>query len=137
MPRINREFRTLIGPENTFALGSSMGSLLSYYLVKNHPDAFGACGCVSTHFAFSETNIRKDIAGGDTVPAGARLFFDYGTETLDSSYEEDHEPVRQWLLEQGLVEGRDFRFQKYEGADHGERAWRARVGDQLEWLLGE
>jgi pimeloyl-ACP methyl ester carboxylesterase len=46
MPRINREFRTLIGPENTFALGSSMGSLLSYYLVKNHPDAFGACGCV-------------------------------------------------------------------------------------------
>jgi enterochelin esterase-like enzyme len=119
MPRINREFRTLIGPENTFALGSSMGSLLSYYLVKNHPDAFG-----------------KDIAGGDTVPAGARLFFDYGTETLDSSYEEDHEPVRQWFLEQGLVEGRDFRFEKYEGADHSERAWRARVGDQLEWLLG-
>jgi S-formylglutathione hydrolase FrmB len=64
MPRINREFRTLIGPENTFALGSSMGGLLSYYLVKNHPDAFGACGCVSTHFAFSETNIR-DIRRND------------------------------------------------------------------------
>ena len=106
-----------------------------------------------TAIKFSETDIRdigrndvdspdptpfiiKDIAGGDTVPAGARFFFDYGTETLDSSYEEDHKPVRQWFLEQGLVEGRDVRFEKYEGADHSERAWRARVGDQLAWLLG-
>jgi enterochelin esterase-like enzyme len=153
MPRVNQEFRTLTGPENTFAMGSSMGGLLSYYLVKNHPETFSACGCVSTHFAFSEANIRdiwgrdvetpdptpfivKDIAGGDTVPAGTRFFFDYGTETLDSSYEADHKPVRQWFLQQGLIEGMDFRFEKYEGADHSERAWRARVGDQLEWLLG-
>ncbi|MEJ2274013.1 MAG: hypothetical protein P8Y01_05495, partial [Woeseiaceae bacterium] len=80
--------------------------------------------------------IVRDIENGDTIPGG-RFLFDYGTETLDSTYEKDHEPVRAWFREQGLREGRDYRFVKYEGADHSERAWRARVGDQLKWLLGE
>ena len=123
-------------------MGSSMGGLLSYYLVRNHADIFGACGCVSTHFALSAADfgestdttpyIFKDIAAGDTVPENVRFFFDYGTETLDSTYETDHAPVRDWLLGQGLVEGTDFKMRKYEGADHSERAWRARVSDQLE-----
>ena len=152
MPRVNAEFRTLTGAENTFVMGSSMGGLLSYYLVKNHPNVFSACGCVSTHFALSESMMNayfgigaggpdtvpyivKDIAAGDTVPSGARFFFDYGTETLDSTYEEDHAPVREWLLGQGLVEGQDFMMQKYEGAEHSERAWRARVHVVLRFLL--
>ncbi len=150
MPRVNASFRTLTGAENTFHMGSSMGGLLSYYLVKNHPDVFSACGCVSSHFALSEQvfadvmggegtdpmpYVVRDIERGDAV-RGGRFFFDYGTETLDSTYEKDHEPVRAWLLGQGLVEGRDFRMQRYDGADHSERAWRSRVGDQLQWLLG-
>jgi oligosaccharide 4-alpha-D-glucosyltransferase len=151
MPRVNAEFRTLAGAENTFAMGSSMGGLLSYYLVKNHPDVFGACGCVSSHFALSAADMSsfadgspadatpyvvRDIENGDTIPEGVRFFFDYGTETLDASYASDHEPVREWLLKQGLVEGQDFKMRKYEGAQHSEAAWRARVGDQLDWLLG-
>ena len=114
---------------------------------------FGACGCLSSHFAFNEQYIAgyigldprtadttpyivRDIENGETL-AGGRFFFDYGTETLDSSYHEDHKPVRAWFREQGFKEGRDVRFEKYDGADHSERAWRARVGDQLDWLLGE
>jgi enterochelin esterase-like enzyme len=145
MPRIDAEFRTLRGPANTFAMGSSMGGLMSYHLVKEHPDVFGACGCVSSHFAFSPDNeeaggtpyIVSDINSGASLPEGVRFFFDYGTESLDSTYHEDHRPVRAWFREQGRVEGRDFRMQKYDGADHSERAWRARVLDQLEWLLGD
>jgi pimeloyl-ACP methyl ester carboxylesterase len=147
MPRVDAEFRTLAGPHNTSVMGSSMGGLLSYYLVKNHPNAFGACGCVSTHFALSESDfslfggddipyIVRDIEDGDTVPKGVRFSFDYGTETLDTTYEEDHKPVREWLLGQGLVEGQDFQIRKYEGAAHSEAEWRARVEDQLEWILG-
>ena len=36
---------------------------------------------------------------------------------------------------QGLVEGVDFTSRRYDGADHSERAWRARVGDALAFLL--
>ncbi|UCC24298.1 MAG: hypothetical protein JSU98_11240 [Gemmatimonadales bacterium] len=152
MPRIDAEFRTLEGPENTFHMGSSMGSLLSYYLVKEHPDAFGACGCVSTHFPLAEDVVAsitgeddpslddtpyvvRDIEAGATVPPGARFFFDHGTEGLDAAYGPTHQRVREWLSGQGLVEGEDFLIREYRGADHNESSWRARIGDQLEWIL--
>jgi enterochelin esterase-like enzyme len=146
MPRVNAGFRTLTGPQNTSAMGSSMGGLLSYYLVKEHPDAFGACGCVSTHFPVSDAvlgygddttpYVVTDIANGDRMPDGARLFFDHGTESLDAEYGPTHAKVRDWLLGQGLTEGEDFRIKAYQGAGHNEAAWRSHLDEQLVWLLG-
>lgn len=152
MPRVNEEFRTLIGPENTFHMGSSMGGLISYYLVKTYPEIFGACGCISTHFPLSEAMlagflggdvetadatpyILRDIEAGETLPAGTRYYFDYGTEGLDASYEPTHLAVAEWLRAQGLEEGKDFVMKKVEGGDHNEAAWRARVDDPLRFLL--
>jgi predicted alpha/beta superfamily hydrolase len=154
MPRVNSEFRTLTGPEDTFVMGSSMGGLLSFYLVKEHSRNFSACGCVSSHFPISDAvaasflgkdssdadttpYVLKDIASGDTVPEDVRFFFDYGTETLDAGYGPTHLAVRDWLLAQDRVEGKDFRIQEYDGAAHNEAAWRARLDDQLVWLLGD
>jgi predicted alpha/beta superfamily hydrolase len=155
VPRVNREFRTLTGPANTAVMGSSMGGLLSYYLVTYHPEVFGACGCESTHFPLSEAvaaqvfpgftpagtpdttpYIIRDIAGGLGAPPGARYRFDYGSMGLDSAYAPTHEAVRAWLLRQGRVEGRDFVVQRYQGATHNETSWRARLDDQLVFLFG-
>ncbi len=141
MPRVNAEFRTLTGPENTSALGASSGALLGFGLVRDYPEAFGACGCVSPHFALSDDDdpkpyVVRDIEGGAMAPRGARFYFDYGTETLDATYHEDHEPVREWLVAQGFVEGEDFRMKQFEGHPHNETAWRSRLIEQLEWMLG-
>lgn len=153
MPRIETEFNILTGPENTSAMGSSMGGLVSFYLVKEHPDVFGACGCVSSHFSWSAQAvewllgrdptaadptpfIERDIADGETMPNGVRLYFDYGTEGLDNAYEAPHSVVKQWLLQQGFSEGTDLKVKKFEGADHSETSWRTRVDEQLDWLLG-
>jgi predicted alpha/beta superfamily hydrolase len=155
MPRVNREFRTLTGPQNTAVMGSSMGGLLSYYLVSHHPETFGACGCVSTHFPISEAVVAnvfpglaasahpdttpyivRDIAAGFRVPRGTRYMFDFGSLGLDSAYVPTHEIVRQWMLRQGLVEGRDFVIRRYEGATHNEASWRARLDDEMTWLFG-
>ena len=80
--------------------------------------------------------VLGDIAAGASVPEGARFFFDYGTEGLDGSYGPTHVAVREWLLSLGRSEGRDFLVREYDGADHNEASWRARLGDQLDWLLG-
>ena len=155
MPRVNAEFRTLTGPGNTAVMGSSMGGLLSFYLVTHHPEAFGACGCVSTAFVLSEALVASNLRGGgvtgspDTVPyilrdierglrvpRGARYWFDYGTRGIDARFGPTHDAVRAWLLRQGLVEGRDFVVRRYEGADHNEAAWRARLDDPLTFLFG-
>ena len=154
MPRVNRTFRTLTGPGHTAVMGSSMGGLLSFYLVTHHPDVFGACGCVSTHFPLSEAVVAevfdlkasntpdttpyivRDIRAGLKAPEGTRYWFDYGTRSLDSAYAPTHQRVRQWLLGQGLVEGLDFVIRRYEGADHNEASWRARLEDPLTFLFG-
>ena len=155
MPRVNAEFRTLTGPENTMTMGSSMGGLISLHLVRTRPDVFGACGCLSTHFPFSITNhhqmrgesppegvdpdrplILDDIDAGARIPDGVRMWFDYGTETLDSIYEPSHMAVRDWLLAQDLVEGEDFVMRRYDGAAHNEASWRARLDDPVTFLLG-
>lgn len=155
MPRVNAEFRTLTGAANTGVMGSSMGGLLSFYLVTKHPDRFGSCGCVSSHFplsgavmarvtrdsaraAVTDTTpyIIRDIASGLTAPEGTRLWFDYGTQGLDGQYGPTHEAVRAWLLGQGRVEGRDFVVRPYQGADHNEASWRARVEDPLMFMFG-
>lgn len=155
MPRVNAAFRTLTGPENTAVMGSSMGGLLSFYLVTHHPDVFGACGCESTHFPLSEAVVAqvfpgvvttstpdstpyiiRDIEAGLRAPRGTRYRFDYGALGLDSAYGPTHEAVRAWLLRQGLVEGRDFVIRRYEGATHNEASWRARLDDSLTFLFG-
>ena len=155
MPRVNAEFRTLTGPENTAVMGSSMGGLLSFYLVTRHPKAFGACGCVSTHFPLSQAvatrsfpgavravnpdtipYIIRDIEAGLNVPPRARYWFDFGSLGLDSAYAPSHAAVRAWLLVQGLVEGRDFVVRRYESATHNEASWRVRLDDPLTFLFG-
>lgn len=155
MPRVNRAFRTRTGPAHTAVMGSSMGGLLSYYLVTYHPEAFGACGCMSTHFPLSEAVVARnfpgvatsvtpdttpyvvrDIAAGLRAPRGARYWFDYGSLGLDAEYGPSHDVVRAWLLRQGLVEGRDFVVRRYEGATHNEASWRARLDDPLTFLFG-
>lgn len=156
MPRINSKFRTLTGPGNTSVMGSSMGGLLSFYLVTNHPDVFGACGCISSHFSLSEKTFEQfttgrttdaglddtlyilhDIEAGLTVPDGVRYWFDYGTKGLDAAYSAPHSAIRQWLLGQRLEEGRDFVVRAYPGADHNEASWRDRLQDPLSFLYAQ
>jgi Putative esterase/Starch binding domain len=156
MPRVNAAFRTLTGPGNTAVMGSSMGGLLSFYLVTHHPEAFGACGCESTHFPLSEAMVAqffpgvpvpatpdtipyiiRDIRSGLKIPPGARYRFDYGSLGLDSAYTPSHEAVRRWLLGQGRVEGRDFVIRRYEGATHNEASWRARLEGPLTFMFGK
>ena len=154
MPRVNAEFRTLTGPANTGVMGSSMGGLLSFYLVTHHPEAFGACGCESTHFPISEAVVQsfpgivrnstpdttpyivRNIAAGLRAPRSARYRFDFGSSGLDSAYVPTHEIVRAWLLRQGFVDGRDFVIRRYEGATHNEASWRARLEDPLTFMFG-
>mgnify|MGYP001816204997 CR=1 FL=1 len=156
MPRINREFRTLSGPANTSIMGSSMGGLLSWYMVTHHPDVFGACGCVSSHFSLSEEMfvrfttgrvtddaldsipyILYDIEADKSVPSGVRYWFDYGTKGLDADYGGPHAAIRDWYLRQGLEENRDFVIREYAGADHNEASWRDRLDDPLLFLYGQ
>jgi enterochelin esterase-like enzyme len=146
MPKVNARFRTRTGPEHTAVMGSSMGGLISFWLCWKYPQTFGLAGCLSTHFPWNgearpsqarkEPLIEREIRSGATVPHGIRFYFDYGTLTIDSSYEPIQNKVNAWLSAQGLKEGEDFVARKFEGAGHNEAAWRARLDEPLKFLFG-
>jgi len=154
-PRVDGAYRTLPDRENTFAMGSSMGGLNAMYLLTQHGKVFSACGCISTHVPLSENMVaawqNRPTAGTNetpyllldleedrfAIPEGARMFFDYGTATLDVLYPEPHGKLRDYLIDKGYTDGEDFYFREYTGAEHNEAAWRARVMDQLIWVLGQ
>lgn len=153
MPRVNAEYPTRAGPEATYVMGSSMGGLLSYYLVKQHPDVFGTCGCISSHFPFAPANLEaftgraatgdasdktpyilEDIRAGLAIPDGVRFCFDYGDRGLDAGYAPTHAALRAALLDNGLVEGVDCVVRAYPFDDHNEASWRDRFEDPLTFL---
>ena len=65
-----------------------------------------------------------------------KLYFDFGTTTLDESYEAFQRTMDKWVQAAGYRDGMDWITRKFEGDEHSERAWRARVDLPLGFLLG-
>jgi hypothetical protein len=85
-------------------------------------------------------------AGGDPLvdnlaarlpkPGRHKLCFDYGTATLDALYEPFQQRMDGHLAAAGYTRGVDWMTLKFDGAEHNEGAWRARVDAPLHFLLG-
>jgi len=151
-PQVDRSFRTLGDRDNTFVMGSSMGGLISLYALCSYPQVFGGAGCLSTHWpiatnpalltpridplvARAAAAYRQWLAGHLPAPGSHRIYFDHGTETLDSLYAPHQEQVDALLRSQGWREGVDWTSRVFPGTNHSEAAWRARVDQPLQFLL--
>ncbi len=135
-PFIDATYRTLPDRANTSVMGSSMGGLISQYAMSRYPDVFGGAGCVSTHWPAGDGIAIDDFAAHLPDPATHRYWFDFGTATLDASYEPYQRRADEILRKAGYVEGRNWITKKFEGAEHSEKAWRLRVDQPLKFLLG-
>jgi len=135
-PFIDERYRTLADRGNTFIMGSSMGALISLYAVCEYPHVFAGAGCLSPHWPAAR-GIMVDYLERDLPAAGHhKLYFDYGTRTVDALYEPYQEEVDKVMRAKGYRQGEDWLTLKFEGAEHGERAWRERVHIPLEFLVG-
>jgi enterochelin esterase-like enzyme len=146
---IDREYRTRADRDNTAIMGSSMGGLMSCYAFLERPEIYGRAGCVSSHWpaadprAVGEANPEL-IALWDRwfaerlgQPGGRRLWMDHGTATLDQFYAPYQQAIDARFAAEGWTEGKDFRSEVYEGAEHEENAWAARLPEIFGWLLSE
>ena len=135
-PFIDRTYRTKPGVSDTFVMGSSMGGLISAYALCEYPHVFGGAGCVSTHFPAGKGAVIDYLAKNLPKPGAHKLWFDYGTETLDALYEPYQRRMDAVMKAAGYTEGRDWITKKFPGAEHSEKSWRARVDQPLTFLLG-
>ncbi|MEM8857146.1 MAG: alpha/beta hydrolase-fold protein [Chloroflexota bacterium] len=141
-PFIDRTYSTFSNAENTFVAGSSMGGLISMYAICEHPDIFGGAGCLSTHWIgmmAGEDNPIPDafvnyLKANLPTLLNHRIYFDYGTETLDAFYEPHQIKVDQVMASNGFV-STNWQTHKFEGANHSEDAWRERLHIPLTFLM--
>lgn len=118
-------------------MGSSMGGLASCYALTQYPEIFGGGGCISTHFPLGD-GFLVDYYGAELPKAGThKIYFDFGTETLDAGYEPFQRKMDQQLEQKlGYQFGEDYLTLKFEGHEHSETAWKKRVELPLRFLLG-
>ena len=135
-PFIDATYRTLPDRADTYIMGSSMGGLISQYAMSRYPDVYGGAGCVSTHWPAGDGIALEDFAAHLPDPATHKYYFDFGTATLDASYEPYQRRADEMLRKAGYVEGRNWITRKFDGAEHSEKAWRLRVDEPLQFLIG-
>ncbi len=134
-PFIDTQYRTLPGRDDTFAMGSSMGGLISAYAVAQYPEVFGGIGAVSTHWPACEGCVVDWLGAHLPDPRTHRLYFDHGTAGLDALYPPHQVRMDAALRAGGYIEGKHAMTHRFEGADHNEAAWRERVEIPLRFLL--
>lgn len=134
-PFIDATYRTLPGREHTSIMGSSMGGLISLYALCEYPEVYGAAGCVSSHWPAVEGVMLPYLAECLPDPATHRIYFDYGTTTLDALYEPMQLLVDRQLEAAGYERGRNWVTLRFDGAGHDEASWAARVHIPLRFLL--
>ncbi len=141
-PFIDSTYSTLKKTQNTLIAGSSMGGLISMYAVCEYPDVFGGAACLSTHWPGTSTVTNNPIPTAFLnylrnhlpSPENHRFYFDFGTETLDALYEPFQVQADEILRNKGY-NPQNWITQKWEGADHSERAWKARLITPFQFLL--
>lgn len=151
-PFVDARYRTRPGRDDTVVMGSSMGGLISLYALARRPDVFGAAGCLSTHWPITVNPDFLQRPGDPRVerlaqayldwlrvnlPAAGthRLYFDHGTEHLDSLYAPFQRRMDAVLADRGYRRDVDAMSRVFPGTTHDERAWRARLDLPLAFLL--
>jgi len=142
-PFIDNRYPTMPDRENTFIAGSSMGGLISMYAICEYPEVFGGAACLSTHWigTFEADNnpvpsLFIEYLGTNLPdPATHKLYFDFGTETLDSLYE-PYQLQADSIIFSGGYDESNYLSLKYENRDHSESSWAERLHIPLVFLIG-
>jgi enterochelin esterase-like enzyme len=143
-PYVDSAFSTLGDQENTFIAGSSMGGLISLYAICEYPRVFGGAACLSTHWTVIYTAEKNPIPNvilnymREHLPSPAthKIYFDYGTETLDTLYEPFQMQVDLIMQQKGYT-SENWTTIKFRGDDHSEKSWGKRFDIPLEFLIGK
>lgn len=143
-PFVDATYPTAPEMESTFIAGSSMGGLISLYALTESPDVFAGAACVSTHWALARSRddlrfteaFRTYLAERIDTLQSKRLYFDYGTETLDRLYA-PHQQHIDALLEAHATDSTRWTTRTFEGAKHHESSWAARFDQIATFLLSE
>jgi enterochelin esterase-like enzyme len=138
LPFVNQHYRTAKGPQNTLLGGSSLGGLISLYVVIKTPGVFGRVLLESPSLWVGNRQILRDCRRFRHWPE--KIFLGIGTREVGRA-EKDQQTVENVLeleriLRRSGLDDRRLRVEVADGATHSEAAWAARFPGALKFLLG-
>jgi hypothetical protein len=134
--------RILESPEARWVCGTGHSAAEALQMVLSRPDLAGRAACLSTSFEGVEgapplhSRLLRELEEQTDLPAGTKLFFDYGTVGLDECYEPYHRDAGAIFRAKGWTDDRDFRITRTVGGSHDSTSWQNRLGPALSWLAG-
>ena len=114
-----------------------MGGLMSLYAISQYPEIFGGAACLSTHFPLGDGVMIEYMKTNLPAPKTHKIYFDYGTETLDAEYEPFQKQADALMKKKKYKSGVNWMTKKFSGEEHSEKSWRKRVDIPLVFLLGK
>lgn len=143
-PLIDQKYATKPEKEFTVIAGSSMGGLISMYAICEYPEIFSRAACISTHWPGTFTLENNPIPDAFVSylsknlpdPNSHKIYFDYGTATLDALYEPCQMKVDSVMKFKGYS-SENWTTRKFEGENHTENAWKKRLDIPVTFLLGK
>jgi len=143
-PFIDENYSVFTDAKHTAVMGSSMGGLISMYAICEYPNVFGKAACLSTHWVgfrdFENNPIPESFFAYmmENLPNAAthKIYFDYGTETLDASYLKYEYRVDEVLQSKGFNQN-NYKNLKFEGENHSEASWQKRIDIPFLFLFGK
>jgi predicted alpha/beta superfamily hydrolase len=136
-PFIDRTYRTLPDRQHTAVMGSSMGGLISFYLVWLHPEVFYQAACLSASFLWKNGDSLHMVKDDNGTKKDIRIYFDNGSIGGEGQMTPYYKMMRDLLVAKGFTLGEDLEYFYDEGADHSERAWAKRVWRPVKFMFGK
>lgn len=141
-PFVDSHFSVYTDYKNTAIMGSSMGGLISMYALCEYPTVFGKAACLSTHWIGLKNMENNPIPSAFFAylqqklpnPKTHKIYFDFGTATLDAAYVQYENEVNVILKAKGF-DASNSKNLKFENADHTEKSWNNRLEIPLQFLF--
>jgi enterochelin esterase-like enzyme len=141
-PLVDSMFSTKTNAANTFIAGSSMGALISLYAICKYPNVFGGAACISPHWPILYTNQKNYFPNlliqyfNKNLPSASKhkIYFDYGTEGLDSLYKV-HQLKVDSVMKQKNYSTTSWISREFVGKNHTEKDWAERLFIPFQFLL--
>ncbi|MFL5343659.1 MAG: alpha/beta hydrolase [Hyalangium sp.] len=130
-PYIDQNYRTLTNNKNTGIMGSSLGGLDSFYTGRRHPEVFSKVGALSSSFWWNNQALTQQVEAS-TAKVAVNFYIDAGTNN-DGLTETTR--MRDALVADGYVQGKDLYYYVAQGGSHNEASWAARLNIPLTYLF--
>ena len=145
-PFIDAHYSTHPEREHTHMMGSSCGGLITSYALCKYPEMFSSVACLSTHSSMQYSFVDSpDPKLGEAYRSylqhclpeknSCLLYMDIGNKTIDADYQESQAIINRIISGLGWDETH-FIYRFYDGDEHSEDCWRARLPIVLKVLIG-